>query len=223
VSSAASTAARTFCGRTHRVTARLAGTLVHASRKRRFGRRRVVGFRAHCRMQRAKQPLFVSLFRRCSSARDTCVCRRTQRSRHSAAWIASVHDPHVCRLGVQCCPQLFALFLFSTLPLPLYTTALPARHNWHHRSTLWSAWNACMPVSGFWPVGLAWHHLHQTTAFKLFIAACRENVNLVMKYSGKNPYVLTSIVIAAPSRGFTAPVGQGLVFCTWGTPTLHGS
>lgn len=54
-----------------------------------------------------------------------------------------------------------------------------------------------------------------------YCSISRENVNLVMQHQGRAPYTATSIVVAAPSSGFTSPIGQGMVFCTWDEPTVE--
>jgi hypothetical protein len=50
-----------------------------------------------------------------------------------------------------------------------------------------------------------------------------EGINIVTKFAGGRSFTLTHVEIRAPQEGFTSPLGQGLIFVSWGKPDLRAS
>jgi hypothetical protein len=47
---------------------------------------------------------------------------------------------------------------------------------------------------------------------------CREGVNVVIEMADVPYFTLTDVEAIAPSEGYTSPLGQAILFVSWGTP-----
>lgn len=55
-----------------------------------------------------------------------------------------------------------------------------------------------------------------TSSLKLLEYLVCRGVNVLAKFRGGRSFTLTHVAIRAPREGFTSPLGQGLLFVSWG-------
>eukprot|EP01104_Vermistella_antarctica_P004173 TRINITY_DN14686_c0_g1_i1.p1 TRINITY_DN14686_c0_g1~~TRINITY_DN14686_c0_g1_i1.p1 ORF type:complete len:357 (-),score=63.06 TRINITY_DN14686_c0_g1_i1:86-1156(-) len=58
---------------------------------------------------------------------------------------------------------------------------------------------------------------------KVYCSKKGGNVNVVLRYNGKSPFVITHLLVKAPEHDFSAPIGDGLVFVSDEYPDIEAS